>query len=178
MSVRVAAVLSALVLLLVGAGVALIAGEDEPAQRESRGELAMPAVESGRTGGTVDLRGDLGTKDGAPIDGEPDGAAAIGSGDSELPAGPAVDERDLLIDVEGGRPARGVIDLEVRQGADVTFTVTADAAEEVHVHGYDLTALVRPDSPARFSFPAVIAGIFEIELEGSGTQIAELTVTP
>jgi hypothetical protein len=45
------------------------------------------------------------------------------------------------------------------------------------VHGYDLEKEVGPE-PVRVSFPATITGIFEIELHGTGEQIAELRVDP
>jgi heme/copper-type cytochrome/quinol oxidase subunit 2 len=53
-----------------------------------------------------------------------------------------------------------------------------DTSEEVHVHGYDLFADLSPDRPAKFDFDASIEGVFEVELEHSHTQIAELTVQP
>ena len=49
---------------------------------------------------------------------------------------------------------------------------------EVHVHGYDLSRAVSPGEPARIGFVADIAGRFEVELEESGVQIADLTVRP
>ena len=46
------------------------------------------------------------------------------------------------------------------------------------MHGYDLERPVAPDAPARFSFTADADGIFEVELHGSGAQIASLEVQP
>jgi hypothetical protein len=80
--------------------------------------------------------------------------------------------------VEGGQPIGGVQELEYRRGEEVRFDVEADIAEEVHVHGYDVIKDVAPGKPVSFSFPADIDGVFEVELEGSHTQIAELTVLP
>ncbi len=37
---------------------------------------------------------------------------------------------------------------------------------------------VAPGRPARFSFPAGLEGVFEIELEDVGLQVAELRVRP
>jgi hypothetical protein len=82
------------------------------------------------------------------------------------------------IRVRGGRPVGGVRKLRVEKGEEVRFVVTADASEEVHVHGYDVFEDVRPGKSARVRFDADIDGIFEIELEGSHTQIAELRVEP
>ena len=80
--------------------------------------------------------------------------------------------------VKGGEPVGGVQELEYTRGDEVRFDVEADVAEEVHVHGYDVIGEVAPGKVARFDFPADIEGGFEIELEGSHTQIAELTVEP
>ena len=56
--------------------------------------------------------------------------------------------------------------------------MTSDIAEEVHVHGYDREAAIPAGGRAKLRFPATIDGRFEIELHGSGQQIAELTVNP
>jgi hypothetical protein len=48
----------------------------------------------------------------------------------------------------------------------------------VHVHGYDLFRDVAPGRPARFSFPARVDGVFEIELEDRAEQIISLRVRP
>ena len=83
-----------------------------------------------------------------------------------------------VIRVAGGKPVGGVKRLTAGQGGRIRFTVTADAAEHVHLHGYDIEKPVGPGAPASFDVPAGINGVFEIELEDSGVQIAELTVEP
>jgi len=70
-----------------------------------------------------------------------------------------------------------VTELEFKEGEQVVFRARADGPEEIHVHGYDLEKEVGPE-PVRVSFPATITGIFEIELHGTGEQIAELRVDP
>jgi hypothetical protein len=47
----------------------------------------------------------------------------------------------------------------------------------VHLHGYDLFANVAPGQPARITFRADTAGVFEAELEDLGIAVIELTVT-
>jgi hypothetical protein len=64
------------------------------------------------------------------------------------------------------------------KGDTVRFRVVNSEPEEVHVHGYDISAEVAPGKPARFTFRADITGIFEIELEHSGTPLARLRVNP
>jgi FtsP/CotA-like multicopper oxidase with cupredoxin domain len=69
-----------------------------------------------------------------------------------------------------------VTELEFTEGETVRFRVRADEAEEVHVHGYDISKDVEPGQTVTMSFKATIPGIFEIELEHAHEQIAELTV--
>jgi hypothetical protein len=80
--------------------------------------------------------------------------------------------------VKDGEPVGGVQDLDYSAGDEIRFFVRSDAAEEVHVHGYDLMQDIVPGKAIRFEFAADIEGIFEVELEESHTQIAELTVEP
>ena len=67
--------------------------------------------------------------------------------------------------------------VEVGVGALVRLTVTADVDDEVHVHGYDVTAEVSPDGPATLEFVAGIPGIFDVELESSHRLLVELQVS-
>jgi hypothetical protein len=90
------------------------------------------------------------------------------------PSKPAVER----IVVEGGEPRGGVKELSFKSGDRVRFAVKSDVADEVHVHGYDIKKDVAAGGSVRFSFPASIEGVFEVELEGRKEQIAELRVTP
>jgi hypothetical protein len=89
----------------------------------------------------------------------------------EKPATPRV----VVVD---GKPRGGVKRLSYESGDRIQFTVTSDVADEVHVHGYDIAKDVPAGGTVRFSFPARIEGVFEIELEGRKQQIAELRVSP
>jgi hypothetical protein len=82
------------------------------------------------------------------------------------------------IEVVDGKPKGGVQRLTYTKGDPVRFAVTSDVADEIHVHGYDLKKDVPAGGTVRFSFPASIEGVFEVELEGRRQQIAELWVTP
>src|SRR4051794_5315880 len=68
--------------------------------------------------------------------------------------------------------------LRYDKGETVRFQVKAPEDEEVHIHGYDIKKDVKGGQTAKISFKATIDGIFEIEFEGSATQIAELRVDP
>jgi hypothetical protein len=80
--------------------------------------------------------------------------------------------------IRGGRPVGGVRELEYSSGDEIAFRVRSDVADEVHVHGYDLSKDVRAGGSVAFSFAADLEGIFEVELEERGEQIAELRVNP
>lgn len=82
------------------------------------------------------------------------------------------------VTIRGGEPVGGVAELEYGAGDDIRFEVVSDVADEVHVHGYDLMREVPAGGTVSFDFPAEIEGIFEVELEGRKTRIAELTVNP
>ena len=58
------------------------------------------------------------------------------------------------------------------------FRVRHGDAEEVHIHGYDIKKDLAPNETADVSFEASIPGIFEIELEHSGTPLGRLKVEP
>lgn len=82
------------------------------------------------------------------------------------------------IEVKNEEPVGGVQELEFESGEEIRFRVSSDAAEEIHIHGYDIAKDVPAGGTVEFSFPAEIEGIFEAELEGQGVQILELTVNP
>ena len=84
----------------------------------------------------------------------------------------------LRYTVVGGRPEGGIARDSVDLDREIVVTVTSDSADEVHLHGYDLSADVAPGAPATIRFNANAPGRFEIELENSGVQLAELEVRP
>jgi FtsP/CotA-like multicopper oxidase with cupredoxin domain len=89
----------------------------------------------------------------------------------------------------GGRPV--TIDLTVsgstltpdtptaKQGDRVTMTITADKAEEIHLHGYDIPFQV-PSAGGKVThtFTADKSGSFEMELEATSTHLGEFQVSP
>jgi hypothetical protein len=94
-------------------------------------------------------------------------------------AKPAVPARTrVTIAVRGGRVTGGIRRVTLPRGALVELYVTADVADEVHLHGYDISRDVAPGAPARLRFKATTSGRFEVELEQRQLQIAEITVRP
>lgn len=115
-----------------------------------------------------------GADDDQPADTQPVRATTPAETQETQPAEPEA----TRIRVEGGQPAGGVEEITVKTGDTVRLTVSSDAPQEIHVHGYDIIETAGPDSPARFRFDADIEGVFAVELEGAHTQIAELRVEP
>lgn len=93
------------------------------------------------------------------------------------PAEPVQEETVVELSVEGGKRASGVAQIEVEQGEQVVFVVTSDAADELHLHGYDKTADLQPGEPARLAVTADLPGVWELELHHSGVLLTELKVT-
>jgi heme/copper-type cytochrome/quinol oxidase subunit 2 len=90
---------------------------------------------------------------------------------------PADQPQRIVVEVENGQPVGGAQDYDIERGTRVVFIVRADVEEEVHIHGYDLSADVAPGRQAKISFDADDAGEFEVELELSAVPIAQLIVS-
>lgn len=106
---------------------------------------------------------------------KPAGPVAIACAELEGAAATAVVPKIVVRD---GEPVGGVKRLEYSAGDEIRFEVESDAAEEIHVHGYDVAKEVPAGGSVSFAIPADIEGIFEVELEELGVQIAELRVNP
>jgi hypothetical protein len=89
----------------------------------------------------------------------------------ESPAG-----QHLRVQLTGGQASGDTGRVRVAVGTPVTLSITSDAADEVHVHGYDLEATLTPGTPAEISFDAGIPGVFEVELHEAGTVLLSLQV--
>lgn len=140
------------VVIAVVAVVVLVAGGGSDDDQQVTSTPAATATATADTGG-------------ANADAEPTATA------SATPQAPR-------IVVRGGQPVGGVRKIAVKQGDPVAFTIQSDTADEVHVHGFDLKKDVSAGGRVSFAFKATITGVFDVELEGSGTQLASLTVNP
>jgi hypothetical protein len=78
--------------------------------------------------------------------------------------------------ISGGQVTGDTGRVPVALGEQVTLTVTSDAADELHVHGYDRAAELAPGTPATVRFPADVPGVFEVELHETGTVLLSLQV--
>jgi hypothetical protein len=79
---------------------------------------------------------------------------------------------------QDGEVVGGIKEVDVDRNQQVVVLVQSDVADEVHVHGYNLSAEVAPGRPARIAFDADVVGRFEIELESRSLQLVDLRVRP
>jgi hypothetical protein len=104
-------------------------------------------------------------------------ATTTGPGTTSGPTTTAADTTPKIeVTVVGGKPQGGVRREQVKTGETLVLRVTADVADEVHLHGYDKSADVAPGKPAEIRFTADIPGVFEVELEQRKQKLIELEV--
>ena len=85
----------------------------------------------------------------------------------------------LVIEVDKeAKPVGGVQELTVSKGGRIRFDVRSAIADEVHLHGYDVSKDVKAGGSVSFDVPATLEGEFEAELEQRHAQILALTVEP
>ena len=82
----------------------------------------------------------------------------------------------IRISVMDGKVTPPALVEQVGLGESVTLVVTSDVADEVHLHGYDAHADLVAGQEGTLTFTADIPGVFEVELEETGTLLVELEV--
>jgi hypothetical protein len=100
--------------------------------------------------------------------------AAPSSSDAGVPA--ATEGRRIEVGIAGGAVRGDTGRVSVDVGSAVTLVVTSDVADEVHVHGYDVTTELAEGTPAQLTFEATLMGVFEVELHEAGTVLLTLQV--
>jgi len=91
---------------------------------------------------------------------------------------PAERPTEVRVVVVNGAPKGGIVRETVEKGDRVVLVVESDVADEIHLHGYDISRAVAAGGSVRVAFKATLPGRFEVELENRGVQIADLTVEP
>ena len=91
-----------------------------------------------------------------------------------LPAGPKVFE---LI-VQGGKLARGPAVIKVTEGDEIVVRITTDKADDLHLHGYDVHAHLKPGETTELRLAATRTGRFEYELHKAHVDLGVLEVHP
>jgi hypothetical protein len=94
-------------------------------------------------------------------------------------ADPSGEQADVTINVTvaNGKVNPSGTSIKVKAGQTVLVTAVSDAADEVHIHGYDKELPLTPGKPASVKFTADMKGTFEIETHESGKLIAKLIVS-
>jgi hypothetical protein len=80
--------------------------------------------------------------------------------------------------VSKGKLVSGPAIIQVREGDDVQLQITSDRADELHMHGYDLHLLLKPNVAATLAFKAEHSGRFDYELHHAHTDLGTLEVQP
>jgi hypothetical protein len=94
-------------------------------------------------------------------------------------ADPSGNTADVTINVTvaNGKVNPSGASINVRAGQTVLITAVSDAAEEVHVHGYEKELMLTPGKPASVKFVANMKGTFEVETHESNKLVAKLVVS-
>jgi heme/copper-type cytochrome/quinol oxidase subunit 2 len=95
------------------------------------------------------------------------------------PAAPAVPvtAREFEFDVARGKVI-GPPQLQVNQNERVILRVRSDVADELHVHGYELSAPLPAGEQVSLTFVAGRSGRYEVELHGAHQELGALEVQP
>jgi hypothetical protein len=89
---------------------------------------------------------------------------------------PKKDDGTVIV-LKGGEPVGGQKSIKAKTGDKVKLTVESDEEVDIHLHGYEIKKTAKPGEPAVFEFDADIPGVVTMEVENTGTQIAELEVS-
>jgi hypothetical protein len=92
---------------------------------------------------------------------------------------PSGDTADVTINITlaNGKVNPSGSSIKVQAGQTVLITAVSDAADEVHVHGYDKELPLTPGKPASVKFVANMKGTFEVETHESNKLVAKLVVS-
>jgi hypothetical protein len=92
---------------------------------------------------------------------------------------PSGEQADVTINVTvaNGKVNPSGSSIKVKAGQTVLITAVSDAADELHIHGYDKELELAPGKPASVKFTANMKGTFEVETHESGKLVAKLVVS-
>lgn len=155
--------------------------------------VSVPPSDSGTsTSQPANSHADTTNADGTNADGMP--ATSHGTGDghgvvdepTEYDADVGLADRTIELNITDG--AITVVDnngevldgpqrLKVELNSVVALRVTSDVEEQVHIHGYDILRRIGNNIATHFAFNATLAGVYEVELEGSSSLLLQLTVS-
>jgi heme/copper-type cytochrome/quinol oxidase subunit 2 len=133
--------------------------------------LAMTGCnDNGGDGSTVESSSPPPSTSAAPSTTPPATASSSCPASAPPPAGATV----VTATVSGGKVTTAHGQWSVKLGSAVRIAVTADVADEVHVHGYDKKQDTVPGCPTSIDLTANIPGSVEVELESKGLHLFDL----
>jgi hypothetical protein len=86
-------------------------------------------------------------------------------------------QQTVTLTVSGGKVTGQTGRVKVALGTRLRITVTSDAADEIHVHVYDLKQEVSANASASIEFVADKPGVIEVELERAGLSLTRLEIS-
>jgi hypothetical protein len=87
-------------------------------------------------------------------------------------------EKTFRLEIKDKKIVSGPTTLSATQGDSVTIKLKSDIAEEFHLHGYDRSVDLVPNSEVELKFVADLSGRFEFELEMAKLELGALEVQP
>lgn len=131
--------------------------------------------------------GDDDTSENTELSGQPETSAteSVANGDEDKPEKPKkkadkpAEPEVPSIEIEDGEPVGGVQEIEVTRGDELRVNITTDAADELHLHGFDVYLDIVPGKTNELVVDnADIDGILELESHSTGALLAEISVVP
>ena len=102
-------------------------------------------------------------------------ATATGTGTVTTPAPkPSIQ----VITIKNGKAVGGVQTVSVKKGDRARFKVVSDADHEIHLHGFDIAKDVKAGGSVTYNVKTDAPGIYEFEIEETGTKIGQVKVEP
>lgn len=84
----------------------------------------------------------------------------------------------IALVVQAGKLVSGPSVIKLKRDDPVLLTIVSDAADELHVHGYNLHVKLLPQQTATLQFIAKRTGRFTFELHKAGTELGAFEVYP
>jgi hypothetical protein len=134
-----------------------------------------PSTAQLNTGSTPPLTSALTTTSAAVT---PTGTAAVTpTGTTEPPTSQtAAGKQVISVSVTNGQVSPAPAPVDVKLGGSLIIEVMSDTNDEIHVHGYEITAPVTAGQPTRIPLAATIPGQFDVELHSSSQLLLILRV--
>jgi len=83
---------------------------------------------------------------------------------------------EIVVELRDGKAFPPTHRVKITKDSAVRLLVTSDVDDELHVHGYDLMKDLPAGQQEFLDLTADQAGVFEVEAEESGIQLAQLEV--